>query len=779
MSIDAHRPIAQTPSGMPDGGKRDADNVDLQLRPLDIRSKSSAGETIDEHRLVVDLNDYAGLGLSLLLGLAVGAICLYFNADFFVTDDLQNEYLPKFYDIGHALRSGTFPVWTDGNWLGGNYIAEYQYGLFNPLCLLVSLLVSFCSTLHAAGAVVAFTYIGLAAAGCYALARQFGIAPAWAVLVSLFGASNPVLLYFYTGSWQPGMTGYAWVTVAAAALLALQKRPTPMRFLFAVAAAAMVVTAGWPQAVVAFAVFAALLLSSSLARGGVRQAWPIALAGVAALLIAAPAYLELAAVKEVTTRVNSIDNARGILTWTLRPALLFFFPGFYDFIPWLSGALRQPPVPLGYASVLALPLLCFVRVELRRLAEDHLWTLAALAALFYLVLTQGPSQLGPMRWPFRFIPYFHLFLLITLFLLPKLGGLVFTRARWRLFARILGLAVVLSLLVVERAADSWLLWQAASVATVVIAAAGLRLWTLPRRALAGFIVILASGLLAHTVIHARAPSLAPAFLPGRTVPDAWTELSVADELYRGRLMTLGGGLNDKKESIADLHSAHGLLFRLKTINGYSATGHRDFSEVFYSDSPHGLFDPLFTLKSVMEVDSGTGKTVATLAGIHHILIPTNALNGKGARAFATANFETENYGGKKLLLTNRAWRADVGTLTHVSDAAAQVQFLDSPSSSVERLRVESKANALELIFGRLYWPGYRASLDDEPLNVSAHRGIFVTVHVPPHRHGVLVVRYVPSSWPTAFAISGAGFLCVLLGLFMLRRRTANGQTVSA
>lgn len=731
-------------------------------------SQPAADGAIGGSFLFFPLRDPAAIALALVLALASVVICVYFDPHFFVIDDAQNEYVPKFYDIGRQLRSGIFPIWTDGNWLGGNYLAEYQYGLFNPLCLALSVVISFCESLQAAGLVLASVYVPLAAVGSYGLARQLGVAPALSVLVAFFSASNPVLLYFYAASWQPGLTGYAWFTLAAAALLALSRHATSPRFILAVAAAYMLLTVGWPQAVFAYGIFAALLLSFRLSDGGARRAWPIVLAGAAALLLAAPAYLELIVASHLSDRPTGIGNALGVLSWNIRPALLFFYPAFYDFMPWFSGANQQPPVPLGYAAVVALPLLCFVRADFRRLWANRHWGLAAAAGLTYLMLTQGPSQLGPMRWPFRLIPYFHLFLLVAIFLMAQHGQLVFTSTRWRVFVRLVGLALVLSLLVVARPVHPWVIWQVFSIACLAFAAYALSLCGVARRRTLGYTLLLASGVMAHVLIHARQPSLAPGFLPATTLPDVWHRLQVPEDLYEGYVLALAGQLSASKQTIADIHSSHGLLFGLKTINGYSATGHKEFSELFANQSPHGVFGGEKTLQNVLEIDPLTGKTIATLAGIRHILIPRQMFNVRTADRIEAARLDPVPLPQNKMALVNRAWRAHEGTLTHVSDGQAAVRLLDGSTPRAERFEVEAKGEPLELIFARLYWPGYRVALNGEPLAVGAYRGVFVRVQVPARARGVLTLEFVPASWPGAFAVAAAGLLCLLLGVLRLR-----------
>jgi hypothetical protein len=66
----------------------------------------------------------------------------------------------------------------------------------------------------------------------------------------------------------------------------------------------------------------------------------------------------------------------------------------------------------------------------------------------------------------------------------------------------------------------------------------------------------------------------------------------------------------------------------------------------------------------------------------------------------------------------------------------------------------------QLIFARAAYPGYTAHLDGEALQVSSHRGIFLSVSLPPGRDGELVIRYGMPGLPWIAA-------CMLLGAALL------------
>ncbi len=66
------------------------------------------------------------------LVLAAG-IPVLLNHRYFYAGDIQVAYLGWWYELGHQLQHGNWPLLDLQSWAAGNAIAEGQWGLFSPL----------------------------------------------------------------------------------------------------------------------------------------------------------------------------------------------------------------------------------------------------------------------------------------------------------------------------------------------------------------------------------------------------------------------------------------------------------------------------------------------------------------------------------------------------------------------------------------------------------------------------------------------------------------------
>src|SRR5262245_20939889 len=91
------------------------------------------------------LGAWVEFGNALVTGLVVAAaaacgrlVCPWL----FFMDDFQAQHLPALITIGRLLRRGEFPLLTPTTWIGGNLVGEYQYAIFNPFVLVLSVVSS-------------------------------------------------------------------------------------------------------------------------------------------------------------------------------------------------------------------------------------------------------------------------------------------------------------------------------------------------------------------------------------------------------------------------------------------------------------------------------------------------------------------------------------------------------------------------------------------------------------------------------------------------------------
>ena len=330
-----------------------------------------------------------------LLVVVLALILYAIHPAFFVRDDFQLQYLPGSREVARALTSGEAPLLSRYSWLCSGLGAEYQFGIFSVFRLLLDVLVWLLPlSLTGRGAFLFIVHAAVAAAGGYRLARDSGATAGSAFLVALVAGLNGWLLWWGT-TWLPGIAAFAWLPWY---WLALRRRSFPG----AAVALYLLVTAGWPYAVLmAFAVAAVEVLPALLRREW-RATLRIVGGSLAGLGLSAPAVLMLLEYFPYTARESATTLVESM--WFV-PATAFFgmiVPAFAAKWSVFAGALSHPAVELLGAFV---PLAALLAGARREFIRRHLPEIVLIVVLLVLMLL--PSA-GPFRWSFRWLPLFHL-----------------------------------------------------------------------------------------------------------------------------------------------------------------------------------------------------------------------------------------------------------------------------------------------------------------------------------------------------------------------------------
>jgi hypothetical protein len=118
-----------------------------------------------------------------------------------------------------------------------------------------------------------------------------------------------------------------------------------------------------------------------------------------------------------------------------------------------------------------------------------------------------------------------------------------------------------------------------------------------------------------------------------------------------------------------------------------------------------------------------------------------------------------------------------GTVSRVPDGVElrPVTMLHHKSETLDIVQNEGGGR---LIFARLFWPGYHAMLNGEPIAVVGHLGLLVAVELPSGTIGELRLWFRPPGLSLGFLLAGIGigilgaFLFTLRGMEAPKRREA-------
>lgn len=333
------------------------------------------------------------------------------NRDFYFWDDTEIGGFPLYFHLGELLRAGTWPVLDPGMWMGGNFLAEGQWGLWNPMILAIGIAASTANSAIVFTTLLKLVFLMAAALGAFLLARSYNVRPQLAFATGVAVPLNGFTLYMDAPDWSSGlmtwsMLPYAWLALRRSTA----KNASPVAFLVV---AYLIVTVGYVQGTIGLCLVLLAVGIDRLCARDWRAAQRVTLGAIFVVLLAITVYLPAMLSAEVTLRTNDEVLNTGLLTADLGglvssgiPTAVFAVSGWWG--EWTT-------TPMLYTTWF-LPALAFVswtRVR-PQLAEVRDVAIVLLGAAMFVV---GPSDVGALRYPMRFMPYVALAGIIGLLVL--------------------------------------------------------------------------------------------------------------------------------------------------------------------------------------------------------------------------------------------------------------------------------------------------------------------------------------------------------------------------
>ncbi len=431
-------------------------------------------------------------------GALVGGKVLYFR-------DLSSQYAPDFTFVAEALRQGIWPLWNPANNAGEPYLLAY------PVDLALLLVGGRLAPLGVGAAL----HLLIALFGASFLARRIGMGPAAAWLCgTVYGLGGVVLS---TVNLLPLFQAAAWAPWVLDAWIAATRSPTGRRLAVLAFVAALQASTLAAEIVLQTALVGLFLLEDWTALRGRRLA-RLALAGVLALALAAPAVLGARALVAGTARGEGfvLTEALGfslhpvVLAELALPKLLGDPQAFSDADFW-GRAYFPHGSPYLLTLYLGLPALL---VAAGARGRRRLWVLA-LVGLAFALGRYGPLGLLPAE-----------------LVLPLRGPQKFLFLTHVAMALLAGFGLDRSLHEVRRPSARTLLPVLPGAALVVLALA-LFFWPIPLR---GLLAHLAPPLLDPRGLEAITRLWAPGWLASGALA-----LAVGLSLSRGGQLALAAG----------------------------------------------------------------------------------------------------------------------------------------------------------------------------------------------------------------------------------------------
>ena len=736
-------------------------------------------------------------------GLAVFVLVMAWRFPrFFYIDDKQLQYLPVFRWLGQTADGLRPPLLDPDQGMAGNFAADPQYGVFDPVHWLIHRLVLVTGDLNAASWMLSLLSLVLLGLGICALATEHRVRPVWSAAAAL-GAATSGWMLFVGASWWP----LTWGT----ALLPWLWWGLTVRSRWGAAVAALasylLVSSGYPYALpfaaaIAVAVVGERLLLEDRATGGARELVRRVLArsSLSPLLAAAGGALAgscnlwvVRGLQDVTQRAGSEIPAVGNLG-TFVPNLLDALLGgptlFGQAEGWWGSLL---PLPVMATAWFAVPLLALApwRAALRTRGVPTALALTVLSAL----ATQTTTEIGSFRFPVRYLVDLHLFLpLLTVLLLRS--GLVLTRGR----VLLAGAVVVAQLLLSISRAPALVGWHLLAAVAVL---AGLAAVVAGERApgrRTGSVLVAAALLLGVALlpqVGARAAVVSErarldnptAGLPQLGAHDSGRWPSLVREFEErawqpgldATVLAWGGAGPDLGLSSGVLLGSANLLSGTTPGFGYTSIGQRSWADRWCTDYLGQVGMCPGAEQRLLATAPGTDLTWLEVMAKDDVLLSDTTPAVIEDRLVGSGRWRVAEQRGAYTRLVRTEPRPGRATWNDAGVRALQPVAV-GPESQQYAVQVDAAAPQ-RVVFRDVWWPGYRATLDGVEVPTSSYDGSLVQVELPPGDYsGRLAVSYRPAGLTAGLVAVGAGLLLALAGLLLgllpagRPRRAAEGAT---
>jgi hypothetical protein len=590
--------------------------------------------------------------------------------------------------------------------------------------------------------------------GLYRTALSYGAHPPWAGVAALAIPFTGFTLYFDSVSWAVGLVGAAWLAQAWASLNRYaQGRSGPVAsFVFLY----LTLSLGYPHPGAMAGVLVAVMACTEAASRRVWAAARIVLVGTAAAFAAALTYLPSMLSVGVTWRSAAAVSNDGFLTAPWSETLAMSLPSMLPTFPSWGGPVQ--PVPATYVAWFALPLLAFVDWSAVRRRGAVLVSPVVFLALV-LLATAGPSTLGPLRWPARFLPYVALAVLV-------LAAVLMSRFRalhvgpGRLLA---AGALLLTNVLRATSATPQLTTRHVMTGAIVAVAVCACVWLLARcQEPVVAIAAMAASLMLVGLMVTWYPKNEALLTWG--FPSSRSEASAQFPVSSGSTLQLGTPVVIAPEDRA-LDRAWGALtfgnyarsLPRDYVNAYTVVGFRTLAQLLCMDfdgkTCPEAYDRLFS------IEPSTGRTYADLMNLENVVLQMAeypALPGAAPPPGWSLGRADE-----WVLELNRdePLGTPTGSVVHTDGVSVEAP----PTNTRQQVKVLVTSDVGgRIVFSRLAWPGYEATLGGRAVPVSSVADIFLAVDIPPAPEPTeLVVTYTPPGTKAGWLLVGAGMVLLV------------------
>jgi hypothetical protein len=667
-------------------------------------------------------------------------------SDYFFIDDAVNENLPFYKEVGRIVLNGEYPLLTTKTFLGGNLVVDMVISPFSPQTLLTGVIAAKVDSITLPTYFLAWFNAFLISAGCLWLAWGLGLSRLYAVLLALVVSTSPVYMYIFAASWWNLAGAFAWFVVAVAAALNYAMNPTKAGYALACLFSSLLFTTAGTQAHVSYSIVIVILAVFSACKKSSVSSGILVLSilVVSVLVSAVPIYGEYLASSKFIDRVSEFNNNGNFLVPNLNQILNAFNPFYHGFIHFFGGY-RHLPIALGYAGLMVLPAIVYFKKPTMFVKSWLFYTMIAATALYMMSLCS--QQTGPLRWPFRFAPFATLFVSLASVSVLARGQLNLSKARTYGYMAIVLLSTWIQFFSQEEkiftTSNFFMSLMFIVACAMIMFAVYLQHLTRKHVILPILLIVLQLGLWSMS-LHYN-PTLAKKWLSHPTLKKHWPS-AISEKGY-----VLGLANEASSHDPASGSCAHFLFHDIKSINGYSPVGHKAFAHFFPHRSAHGHFVRHETLNNMTAYDPELNTHVYSLFNISEIYawrseVPAELSNRISSSGMVIGEAPAEyRKSREKIVIRPNIKNVSEGTLSYQS-VPNTVYSHDKSKQLKESWRVWKNDVPRTLVFSRIFWHGYGATINGQSVPVTSWRDTLVRLELPAGAEGLLELQYSPVSW---------------------------------
>ncbi|WP_386697854.1 hypothetical protein [Lonepinella sp. MS14436] len=688
------------------------------------------------------INEYVKLiSVSFAFTLSVILICCSFFNDFFSIDDTLNDLLGFYKQFGKIWLSGHIPFITSDLMVGGNAMIELERGIFLPTTIITSIIAYKTESIKLTGIVLAFINLNTIFISSYFIAKKFKIRVNYAYAFAAFVAINPMFLYQYSAAWWNAAIGQAWGMAAIASFFCLREKISIQSVLVNFLCVVFMLNSGWPHSIIAYAALVFLTLCFDFYHNkDIRFIIYLALPSILALFFSIPVYSEYIYSSELINRPSGFHNFGNFLSPSLDSILFGFSPTYYSYMNYFIGY-KIILIPIGF-STLIFPFVLFYKNIIDLFRKDHSFKLIVCFSILFLILSQLPTQFGPLRWSFRFVPFLSFSIcLITFYALDKAIDAKASKHLNIYYGTFLIINFVFSFFMSMGEDIKYIILQLFVLVILFIIP---KLGRLNLFHKVGFSLMALVSLIIMLVGLNSLGNTNKNYLPFPKLPEK-IEIPSGINLD-GYILSLTGG-NDNRKYLHDLNSAQFGVYHLKSINGYAPVGNKNFGFLLPHNSGHAMFYPKESLYRILQGSSPYNCIVNDMK-VSVVILRMQDYMPFQQQFMMCGYVDVKLFGLDTIYLSlpkdkTNGWNMLPPTVYPIT---AQIKMLEH-SNNFDKIEIFPHQEELELIFPRVYWKGYTAKIGDTDLAVLPdYTQAFVKVIVPRNLSGTLLLSYFPYTW---------------------------------